>query len=61
MGQNLKQQKICQNPFYKSFRVVLSKKAAPKNTKYWKYETSLNNAHHAKAMAHAKSSLWVLS
>ena len=38
LGQNLKFQKICQNPFYKSFRVVLWKKTAPKNIKYSKWE-----------------------
>ena len=34
-------------------------KAAPKNTKYWRNETILKIAHHAKAIARAKSSLWV--
>ena len=35
------------------------RKTAPKNTKYWKNETILKIGHHAKAIAHAKSSLWV--
>ena len=34
-------------------------KAAPKNTKYWRNETTLKIGHHAKAIAHAKSSLWL--
>ena len=32
---------------------------APKNTKYWRNETILKISHHAKAIAHKKSSLWV--
>ena len=60
LGEKLKFQKTCQNPFYKSFTVVLcKKKIAPKNTKYWRNETILKIGHHAKATAHAKSSLWV--
>ena len=34
-------------------------KTAPKNTKYCRNETILKIGHHAKAIAHAKSSLWV--
>ena len=34
-------------------------KTAPKNTKYSRNETILKIGHHAKARAHAKSSLWV--
>ena len=34
-------------------------KTAPKNSKYWRNETILKIGHHAKAIAHAKSSLWV--
>ena len=34
-------------------------KTAPKNTKYSRNETILKIAHHAKATAHAKSSLKV--
>ena len=33
--------------------------AALKNTKYWKNEIILKIGHHAKAIAHAKLSLWV--
>ena len=32
---------------------------APKNTKYSRNETILKIRHHAKAIAHAKSSLWL--
>ena len=35
------------------------KKTAPKNTKYSRNETILKIGHHAKAIAHAKLSLWV--
>ena len=34
-------------------------KTAPKNTKYSRNETILKIGHHAKAIAHGKSSLWV--
>ena len=34
-------------------------KTARKNTKYSRNETNLKIGHHAKAIAHAKSSLWV--
>ena len=34
-------------------------KTAPKNTKYSTNETILKIGHHAKAIAHAKSSLWL--
>ena len=34
-------------------------KTAPKNTKYSRYETIFKIGHHAKAIAHAKSSLWL--
>ena len=34
-------------------------KTALKNTKYSKNEIILKISHHAKAIAHAKSSLWV--
>ena len=34
-------------------------KTAPKNTKYSRNKTILQIGHHAKAIAHAKSSLWV--
>ena len=36
-------------------------KTAPKNTKYSRNETILKIGYHAKAIAHAKSSLWVIN
>ena len=57
VSQKFKLQKTCQNPFYKSFTVVLSKKFAPKATKYSRNETNLKIGHHANAIAHAKSTL----
>ena len=61
LGQKLKFQKTCQNPFYKSFRVVLCKKPLQKRkkTKYSRNESILKMGHHAKAIGLAKSSLWV--
>ena len=35
------------------------KTPAPKNTQYSRNETILKIGHHAKAIVHAKSSLWV--
>ena len=59
LGQKVKFKKTCQNPFYKSFRVVVCKKPLQKNTKYSRNETILKIGHHAKAITFAKSSLWV--
>ena len=47
LAPQLKFQKTCQNPFYKSFRVVLCKKTAPKNTTYSRNESILKIGHHA--------------
>ena len=47
LAQKLKFQKTCQNPFYKSFTVVLGKKTAPKNTKYSRNESILKIGRHA--------------
>ena len=60
LSQKVKFQKTCQNPFLESFRVVLCKKTARQNTKYSRNENILKFGHHAKAIAHAKSSLWDL-
>ena len=46
LAQKLKIQKTCQNPFYKSFKVVLCKKTAPKHTKYSRNETIFKIGHH---------------
>ena len=47
LAQKLKFQKTCQNPFYKSFTVVLCKKLLQKNTKYSRNESILKIGHHA--------------
>ena len=59
LAQNLKFQTTCQNPFYKSFTLVVCKKTAPKNTIQSRNESIFKISHHAKAIAHAKSSLWL--
>ena len=41
------------------FHFCSVQKNAPKNSKYSRNETILKIGHHAKAIAHAKSSLWV--
>ena len=38
---------------------LFSAKTAPKNTKYSRNESIFKIGHHAKAIAHAKSSLWL--
>ena len=47
LAQKFKFPKTCKNPFYKSLRVVLCKKTAPKNTKYSRNESILKIGHHA--------------
>ena len=59
LAQKLKFKKTCQNLFYKSFTVVLCKKPLQKNNKYSTNESIFKIGHHAKAIAHAKSSLWL--
>ena len=48
---------------FKSILQIISncfvQKTAPKKTKYSRNETILKMGHHAKAIAHAKSSRWV--
>ena len=57
--------KTCEKPFYNNNRVVLSRKTAPKNTKYSRNETILKIGHLAKAIAFAwavafaRRSVWV--
>ena len=59
-AQKLKFQKTCQNPFYKSFTVVLCKKPLQKTTNIREMRALSKSAiKHAKAIAHAKSSLWL--
>ena len=47
LAQKLKFRKTCQNPFYKSFRVVLCKKPLQTSTKYSRNESILKIGHHA--------------
>ena len=47
LAKKIKFQKTCQNPFYKSFRVVLCKNPLQKNTTYWRNESILKIGHHA--------------
>ena len=59
-AQKLKFQKTCQNPFYKSFTVVLYKKPLQKTPNIREMRAFSKSAiMHAKAIAHAKSSLWL--
>ena len=59
-AQKLKFQKTCQNPFYKSFTVVLYKKLLQKTPNIREMRAFSKSAiMHAKAIAHAKSSLWL--
>ena len=58
LAQIFKFQKTCQNPFYKSFRVVLCKKPLQKTPNIREMRAFWKSAIvHAKAIAHAKSSL----
>ena len=60
LSQNLKLQKTCQNPFFKWFRVVLCKKLLQKTLSIREMRAFWKSAiMHAKAIAHAKSSLWL--
>ena len=60
LAQKLKFQKTCQNLFYKSFTVVLCKKPLQKTTNIREMRALSKSAiKHAKAIAHAKSSLWL--
>ena len=54
--------KIPKNMSISILQIIYScfvQKTARKNTKYSRNETILKAGHHAKAIAHAKSSLWV--
>ena len=60
LAQKLKLQKTCQNPFYKSFTVVLCEKPLQKTLNIRDMRAFSKSAiMHAKAIAHAKSSLWL--
>ena len=45
LAQKLKLQTTCQNPFYKSFRVVFVQKTAPKNSKYLRNKSIIKIGH----------------
>ena len=47
LARKLTFQKTCQNPFYKSFTVVLCKNTAQRNSKYSRNESILKIGHHA--------------
>ena len=54
--------KILKNMSKSIVKIIYSchvEKTAPQNSKYSRNETILKIGHHAKAIAHAKSSLWV--
>ena len=60
LGQKLKFQKTCQNPFYKSFESVLWKKLPQKTLNIREMRAFYKSAIiRAKAIAHAKSSPWL--
>ena len=60
LAQKLKFQTTCQNPFYKSFTVVLCKNPLQKTLNIREMRKFLKSANmHAKAIAHAKSLLWL--
>ena len=60
LAQKLKFQKTFQNPFYKSFRVVLCKKPLQKVLNIREMRTFLKSAIiSAKPIAHAQCSLWL--
>ena len=59
LSQKLKFQKNLSKSILQIIHSCSVQKTAPKNTKYSRNETILKIAHHAKAIAHAKSSLWV--
>ena len=58
----LKKIKIPKNMSKSILQIIYScsvQKTAPKNTKYSRNESIFKIGHHAKAIAHAKSSLWL--
>ena len=59
LGQKLKLKKNMSKYILQIIHSCSVQKTAPKNSKYSRNETILKIGHHAKAIAHAKSSLWV--
>ena len=58
-GSNIKIPKSMSKSILQIIYSCSVQKTAPKNIKYSRNETIFKIAHHAKAIAHAKSSLWV--
>ena len=58
-GSKIKIQKNMSKCILQNFYSCVVQKPTRKNTKYSRNETILKAGHHAKAIAHAKSSLWV--
>jgi len=58
LGQKIKFPKTCEKPFYKHIKIVLCKNWLKKQLIFEKWE-NFKNGHNAKAMAHAKYSVWV--
>ena len=58
-GSKIKIPKNMSKAIIQIISVFFVQKTAPKNTKYSRNETILKIGHHAKAIAHAKPSLWV--
>ena len=58
-GSKIKIKKNMSKSILQNFYSCFVQKPARKNTKYSRNETILKIGHHAKAIAHAKSSLWV--
>ena len=58
-GSKIKIPKNISKSILKNIYSCFVQKTARKNTKYSTNETILKIGHHAKAIAHAKSSLWV--
>ena len=58
-GSKIKIPKIMSKSILQIFYSSALQKTAPKNTKDSRNESIFKIGHHAKAIAHAKSSLWV--
>ena len=59
LAQKLKFQKNMSKSILQIIYSCSLQKTAPKNTKYSRNESIFKIGHHAKAIAHAKSSLWL--
>ena len=58
-GSKIKIQKNMSKSILQIIYSCFVQKTAPKNNNYSRNETILKIDHHAKAIAHAKSSLWI--